>query len=285
MKEKQIKTILKELKNNADFIISKNDGSEYSLTEKERNPDTIFRLKFFTKKSTNQKFIRIKLFYGIVVDYSASLKCLHLNSGRLNKFGPLSTSLVVNKNKKCFLVFVGLLIFPQKTKDKDIARIIYNSTYVNYVYTDFKLPGVKPFFRKKISIANDEKKPNIIPEKKEEKPIVYYLKDVEAFNLPYIDNEIAQNFLRRADGDQAFVFDSIAKPKAIAFYDIRYNYPRLCSGHGYLYSITIDQFEAQVEHMTFEEIQENYCIGYLSIDYGGNLSKPKISTTVKTWGN
>jgi len=108
------------------------------------------------------------------------------------------------------------------------------------------------------------------------------LSQVEPFHLPHIDSNEAERFLGHLTGNESFDFYGSKEPKSLLFYSVVYKYPKVCSGHGYLLTIDIDTFFEIYETVTngdHKPIIEKFRIGTLGIDYGGNLSVPKIYTS------
>jgi hypothetical protein len=105
------------------------------------------------------------------------------------------------------------------------------------------------------------------------------LSEIEPYAIEPVDNHTASSFLRHLTGHETFEFYGLTKPKSMFLYDLNYKYPRLTSAHGYLLSIDIDTFESICESnpsSTLSDVFNNYLVGEIHIDLGGNLSSPSI---------
>ena len=100
------------------------------------------------------------------------------------------------------------------------------------------------------------------------------LRDLEPFNIPPVDDYQAGLFMKHLTGRETFEFHGKGKPKSLMFYDLKYNYPRHCFAHGYLLSVSIDDFLllcGASGSETIAPILKKVKLGSLGIEFGGSI--------------
>jgi len=111
----------------------------------------------------------------------------------------------------------------------------------------------------------------------------FILKDIEPFNIPPVNNDIAESFFKQLTGGESFMLDNDIKPLSMIIFYARNDFPKHSYVKGLLLSINIDNFQKKSSNeKVMEDLFNEFAIASITIEIGGELKEAKI-TVQKDW--
>ena len=98
------------------------------------------------------------------------------------------------------------------------------------------------------------------------------LRDIEPFNIPSVDDNLARDFLRHFSGTEVFEFTGDRIPLSMMLTNINLDNPNHIYANGFLLSSTIDDYERELSKKASQDyIIKDFIIGKIVLELSGEL--------------